>query len=368
MAVVLGHSAEGDASTTDRPNSHTDPASRPTASAPPLVPIVMDVDTGVDDCMALLYAVASANVELVAATCCAGNVVAPQAAANTLAVLELAGAGDVEVALGSLAPLVAPLCTAIFHGPHGLGYAELPRARRALSTRFGPDLLVEAARRRPGEITLVATGPLTNVALAVQSDPELPRLLRRLVVMGGSFDHPGNTTPAAEFNALVDPEAATIVLAAFADSHARPLLCGLNVTERAEFRPEHLARLAQLAGTTPDGSTNPVVRLVSDAVRFSMEAHHRAGQGYVAHLHDPLALALALDGSLGETRAGTVDVELDGTLTRGMTVVDWRGLWGRAPNADVAVQIDAGRFVDDLVGRIAALARRHSRPVPRAHQ
>src|SRR5438874_1178327 len=91
----------------------------------------MDVDTGVDDCIALLYAVASPEVELVAATCCAGNVVAPRAAANTLAVLELAGAGDVEVALGSLAPLVAPLRTAVFHGPGGLGYAELPPARRA---------------------------------------------------------------------------------------------------------------------------------------------------------------------------------------------------------------------------------------------
>ena len=312
----------------------------------------MDVDTGVDDCIALLYAVASPNVELVAATCCAGNVAAPQAAANTLAVLELAGAGDVEVALGSLAPLVAPLRTAVFHGPGGLGYAELPEARRPISSRFAPDLLVEEACRRPGAITLVATGPLTNVALAVRREPELPRLLRRLVVMGGSFDHPGNTTPAAEFNVLVDPEAAKIVLDAFSGSDPRPLLCGLNVTEQAEFGPEHLRRLAELAG-----STNPVVRCVSDALRFSMEAHQRFGQGYVAHLHDPFALALALDGSLGETRPGTVDVELGGSLTRGMTVVDWHGLWGRAPNADVAIEIDAPRFLGEVVDRIAALSR-----------
>jgi purine nucleosidase len=318
----------------------------------------MDVDTGVDDCIALLYAVASPNVELVAATCCAGNVVAPRAAANTLAVLELAGADDVEVALGSLTPLVAPLRIAVFHGPDGLGYAELPAARRELSSRFAPDLLVEEARRRPGEITLVATGPLTNVALALRRDPELPRLLRRLVVMGGSFDHSGNTTPTAEFNLLVDPEAAKIVIDAFSDAgDARPLLCGLNVTEQAELGPEHLRRLAELAGTTPEESANPLVRCVSDALRFSMEAHLRFGQGYVAHLHDPLALALGLDGSLGETRAGTVDVELAGSLTRGMTVVDWHGLWGRAPNADVAVQIDAARLLEELVGRIAALAR-----------
>lgn len=338
------------------------------------VPVIMDVDTGVDDCLALLYAVASENVELVAATCCAGNVEAPRAAANTLAVLELAGAGDIEVALGSLTPLVAPLRTAISHGPGGLGYAELPEARRALSSRFAPDLLVEEARRRPGEITLVATGPLTNVALAVARDRELPRLLRRLVVMGGSFDYSGNTTPTAEFNVLVDPEGAKIVLDAFSESgEHRPLLCGLNVTERAECRPDHLRRLAELAGSTPEETvdpddpagtrsraSNPLVRCVSDALRFSMETHVRFGQGYVAYLHDPLALALALDGSLGETRAGTVDVELAGSITRGMTVVDWHGLWGRSPNADVAVQIDVERFLDEIVGRLAALARRRS--------
>ncbi|HEX9599024.1 MAG TPA: nucleoside hydrolase [Gaiellaceae bacterium] len=338
------------------------------------IPVIMDVDTGVDDCIALLYAVALPSVDLVAATCCAGNVVAPRAAANTLAVLELAGSGDIEVAIGSLAPLVAPLRTAISHGPKGLGYAELPEARRAPSSRFAPDLLIEEARRRPGAITLVATAPLTNVALAVERDPELPRLLRRLVIMGGSFDHSGNTTPVAEFNVLVDPEAAKVVLNAFSESGSpRPLLCGLNVTEQAELRPDHLRVLAQLAGSTPEESldrddppgmrsraSNPLVRCVSDALRFSMEAHLRGGQGYVAHLHDPLALALALDGSLGATRAGTVDVELDGSLTRGMTVVDWHGLWGRSFNADVAVRIDAERLLHEIVGRIAALARRQS--------
>jgi purine nucleosidase len=192
--------------------------------------------------------------------------------------------------------------------------------------------------------------------------------------MGGSFDHSGNTTPVAEFNVLVDPEAAKIVLDAFSESGgARPLLCGLNVTEQAELRPDHLRVLAQLAGSTPEesldsddpvgtrsGASNPLVRCISDAVRFSMEAHLRAGQGYVAHLHDPLALALALDESLGGTRPGTVDVELDGSLTRGMTVVDWHGLWGRSFNADVAVQIDTERLLEEIVRRIAALARRHN--------
>jgi purine nucleosidase len=331
----------------------------------------MDVDTGVDDAIALLLAVASPEVELVGATCCAGNVPAPQAAANTLAVLELAGAGHVEVAQGSLAPIVEPLRTAISHGPHGLGYAELPPPRASLSPRVASDLLADEARRSPGEILLVATGPLTNLALALRREPELPRLLRRLAIMGGAFDHPGNTTPTAEFNIVVDPEAAAIVLGAFsAPGVPRPLICGLNVTEQAEFRPAHLGRLAELAGSVPDETIDPgdpagtrsrasnhVVRFLSNALRFKMETLLSFGQGYVGHMHDPLALALALDASLGETRPGTVDVELAGRLTRGMTVVDWIGLWGRTPNADVAVGIDVERFMDVLVERIAALAR-----------
>jgi purine nucleosidase len=330
----------------------------------------MDVDTGVDDAVALLFALSSPGVELAAVTCCAGNVPAPQAASNTLALLELAGAGHVEVARGSLAPILEPLRTAVSHGPRGLGYAELPAPRVSLSTRFAPDLLVEEARRRPGEILLVATGPLTNVALAVRRDSELPGLLRRLAIMGGAFDYPGNTTPAAEFNSVVDPEAAKIVFDAFSSAARRPLVCGLNVTEQAELRPEHLRRLAELAGSDPPESlgpsdpvgalstaSNPVVRCLSDALRFKMEALRSFGQGYVGHMHDPLTLALALDESLGETRPGTVDVELSGRLTRGMTVVDWGGLWGRPPNADVAVSVDVERFMDELVERVAALAR-----------
>ena len=319
--------------------------------------LIMDVDTGVDDCIALLYACGAPDVELLAVTCCAGNVPEPQVEANTLSVLELCGAGDVEVAGGSLAPLVVPLRTATGHGPQGLGYATLPEAKASRSVRFAPDLLVEEARGRPGEIVLVATGPLTNVALAVRRDPELPQLLRRLVVMGGAFEYSGNTTPTAEFNILVDPEAAKVVFDAFASADRKPLICGLNVTERTEFRPEHLERLAELAGGASAAASNPIVRLISDALRFSMEAHETLGQGYVAFMHDPLAVAGALDESLGERRSGTVDVELSGTLTRGMTVVDWHGLWGRPHNAEIMVGIDPEQFIAFLVGRLAAVAR-----------
>ena len=303
------------------------------------VPVLMDVDTGVDDALALLYAVSHPDVELVAATCCAGNVEAPQAAVNTRAVLELCDAGEVDVAVGSLAPLVAPLRTATSHGPRGLGYAELPPPRAAASDSFGPELIVEQARLYEGELLLVATGPLTNVALALRREPELPRLVRRLALMGGSFDHAANTTPAAEFNVWVDPEAAAAVFRAFEAAAERPLVVGLNVTDDARLTAEHLGRIGSGA----------VADFVEAALRVKFE-----DRGF-ARMHDPLALALALDPGLGATRAGTVDVELAGTLTSGMTVVDWHGLWGRLPNADVAVAVDYGRFLDGLVGRLAAL-------------
>jgi purine nucleosidase len=326
------------------------------AGADERLKLIMDVDTGVDDCIALLYALGTPEAELLAVTCCAGNVPEPQVEANTLAVLELCGAGDVEVAPGSLGPLVVPLRTATSHGPQGLGYATLPQAPASPSPRFAPDLLVEEARRRPGEIVLVATGPLTNVALAVRRDPELPQLLRRLVVMGGAFEYSGNTTPTAEFNILVAPEAAKVVFDAFTSAGRKPLICGLNVTERTEFRPEQLERLAELAGAASTEASNPIVRLVSDALRFSMEAHDALGQGYVAFMHDPLAVAAALDESLGERRSGTVDVELSGALTRGMTVVDWHGLWGRPHNAEILIRVDPEQFIARLVERLAALA------------
>jgi purine nucleosidase len=256
------------------------------------------------------------------------------------------------VAGGARAPIVAPLRTATSHGPQGLGHATLKAPRGSISGRFAAELIAEEARRRPGEILLVATGPLTNVALAVRSEPELPRLLRRLVVMGGAYGYAGNTTPTAEFNVAVDPEAASVVLDAFAGAERPPLLCGLNVTEQTGLRPEHLERLAALGG----GPDNPIVRLVSDALRYSMEAEESYGQGYVAFMHDPLALAAALDDSLGERRAATVDVELVGSLTRGMTIVDRDGLWGRPPNAEILTAVDGEAFVRRLVDRLAALA------------
>ena len=368
------------------------PARRPDMAYDPVVsesaadrgaqrtPMIVDCDTGIDDSLALLYAVASPDCDLVAVTCTAGNVDARQVAENTRAVLELAGRSDVEVAIGRETPLARPLVTTPeTHGPRGIGYAELPPARMPLSPRLGPDLIVEEARRRPGELTLVTLAPLTNVALAVLREPELPRLLRRVVIMGGSYRSAGNTAPTTEWNVNVDPEAARIVFEAFGgEGSDRGAERAPGSTDRAwarrdrtsqasarapgpAGRPGRLRARRVAAGRPGRGrqlgraTVNPIVRYLADALRFYMEFHSRYDHFYGAFIHDPLALAAALDPTLVRTEAVTVEVELGGRLTTGETVTDWRRVWGRPPNVDVAVEADVDRFFERFIERVGAL-------------
>ncbi len=343
------------------------------------IPLLLDVDTGIDDSLALLYACGSPEAELVAVTCVGGNVDARQVAENTRAVLELAGRDDVEVALGREAPLVRPLVTTPeTHGPKGIGYAVLPPPRRPLSDRHAADLLIAEARRRPGEITLVTLGPATNLAVAVLREPDLPLLLRRWVLMGGSYRSPGNTAPTTEWNVSVDPDAMKVALTAFSapDVVARrgaarlprlPLALGLDVTERAKLLPDHVIALSRRAGSQPDpardetlGSvaTHPIIRYLGDALRFYMEFHSRYDGFYGAFIHDPLAVAAALDPSLVRTEELPVDVELGGILTTGETVTDWRRVWGRPPTLAIAVDADTDAFFERFVERVGGLAER----------
>jgi len=325
------------------------------------IPIILDVDTGIDDAMALLYACASPEVDLVAVTCVSGNVEARQVAQNTRAVLELVGRTDVEVALGREIPLVRPLMTSPeTHGPRGIGHADLPAASRPVSRRHAADLIIEEARKHPGELTLVAVGPQTNIAVALEREPALPQLLRRFVFMGGAFRAPGNTTPVSEWNVAVDPHAAKAVADAFgteafrASGRSRPLALGLDVTEQAILRPADLDRLYARAGGRPE--SNPVLRFIADALRFYIEFHETFDGFRGAHLHDPLALAAAMDPTLVTTEPVTVDVELAGSLTGGQTVADWRHHWGRPPNMDVAVAVKAEVFMGRFIERVGALA------------
>lgn len=328
----------------------------------PALPVFADVDTGVDDAFALVYLLASPEAELVGVASTGGNVAVDQVCRNNLDLLALCGAPEVPVSRGADGPLAAAMRTAEdTHGPAGLGYAELPPADRRIVGYDAAEAWLRAAREYPGELVGLVTGPLTNLALALRADPDLPARLRRLVIMGGSFDYRGNTTPVAEWNTSVDPEAAAEVYAGWGRCAGKlraeqlPIVCGLNVTENAVLTPQILGRLAEAAGPG-----NPVVRVLGDAARFYFEFHQSQGEGYIAHLHDPLAAAVALDPNLMSARTTTVDVELTGTLTRGMTIADWSGRWDRTANARVGVGIDPAAFFERFIDRVGPFARRHS--------
>ena len=342
-------------------------------------PLILDVDTGIDDSLALLYALASPEAEIASITCVSGNVEARQVATNTLALLELAGRTDIDVAVGREVPLERALeTTPETHGPAGIGYAELPSPTRAISDRHGVDVIVETARLRPGEITLVTLGPLTNLAVALEREPSLPRLLRRHVLMGGAFGAQGNTTPTTEWNIHCDPEAARICFRAWAEAMSadpsipRPVALGLDVTEGARIGPEHVTALARRAGSTPDDTlapasndpltpqrsvaSNPIIRFVADALRWYYEFHERYDGFYGAFIHDPLVVAAAIDPRLITTEALYVDVETRGELTTGMTVADRRHLTGKPPNVDVAAAANVETFLSRLIDRVGGLA------------
>jgi purine nucleosidase len=342
--------------------------------------IILDVDTGIDDSLALLYLLGSPEAEIAGIAATAGNVPAAQVAANNLAWLDVCRAPAIEVALGAADPLAIPLrTTEDTHGPQGIGYAELPASARRLSPRSAALMWAELVRAHPGEIVGLCTGPLTNLALALRIEPDLPLLLDRLVIMGGAFNHPGNTTPTNEWNVHVDPEAAKEVFDAFAAAPAerRPIVCPLDITETIEMRPEHLVRLAERAKSYPveavspadppearSAASNPIVRHITDAVRFYFDFHHGYDLGYLAHMHDPFAAAVALDPALARTRPATVDVELAGTLTRATTVADWAGMWGREPNADIVIGTDPELFFERLIARVGDLALTVHPPAP----
>ena len=340
--------------------------------------VFADVDTGVDDAIALVYLLASPEAELVGIASTGGNVGVDQVCENNLGLLELCRIDGAPISKGADHPLNSPaLPVGKVHGPKGLGYAELPPTDRQLTGDDAATAWVKAAHAHPGQLIGLATGPLTNLALALRKEPALPKLLRRLVIMGGAYDYRGNTNPVAEWNIGVDPEAAAEVFAAWppevpegAEPQSLPILCGLDVTWNIAITPDILVRLAAAANTTTtvmsahdergtrSSASNPLIRVIEDATRFYLESYHDLGHGYQAHLHDPLAAAVALDPGLLTTRAATVDVELTGTLTRGMTVTDWSGRWGRKPNALIGVGVDPTAFFDRFIDRVGPFARR----------
>ncbi|MFL5860891.1 MAG: nucleoside hydrolase [Solirubrobacteraceae bacterium] len=304
--------------------------------------IILDCDPGHDDAIALLLALASPEVKLLGATTVAGNQTLEKTTANAIRVLDHAGRSDLPVAAGAGRPLVRALGVAAdVHGETGLDGPDLPPPGRGASGEHAIDWIASAVRDHPGSVTLVATGPLTNVALFAARYPELVDKLERIVLMGGAFGE-GNTTPAAEFNIWVDPEAASRVFATGVDL----TMVGLDVTHRALMRPTHVERLA---GGGRAG------RLVADLFEFYTRFHRREYGWVGAPVHDALALAHVIDGTLLATTHCGVMIDTGPEPSRGRTHIDLRGRAGWEPNCHVAVDVDSDRFLELLVSRLSEL-------------
>jgi inosine-uridine nucleoside N-ribohydrolase len=302
----------------------------------------MDCDPGHDDAMALLLALASPELELLGVTTVAGNQTLAKTTANALRVLELAGRGDIPVAAGADRPLLRTLVVAAsVHGETGLDGPDLPPPSGAPVAAHAIDFLAErlAASDRP--VTLVPTGPLTNVALLLARYPDIGERIERIVLMGGAIAE-GNVTPAAEFNIWADPEAAQKVF----DSGLDVTMVGLDVTHRALMRPEH-AETLRAAGR--------VGEVVAELWAFYHRHHTRVYDFPGTPVHDALALAHVIRGDLLTTRRCHVAIDCASELCRGRTVVDLWHVTGREPNAHVATDVDGPAFLDLLVERIGSL-------------
>lgn len=308
--------------------------------------VVLDVDTGIDDALAILYACHSPELEIIGIGTVVGNIDAKGAAENTLRVLESAGR-SVPVAVGAEQFLVAPVqWSTHIHGQDGMGDTGLPSPRGKPSQEHAVDQLIRLVGEHPGQVTVVATGPLTNVALALRKDPDFVRNVAEVIVMGGTVGTPGNKTPLGEANFGDDPEAAAVVL----EAPCKVTVVGLNVTHQTRMDDE-MREGFRRAGTAAG-------ELAHRVAGFYLDVYEKLGRRRQAALHDPLAVAAAADPTLIETTETWATVELTGQHTRGMLVYDLRSFAPRpAKPVHVATGVDVERFLQLARERIPGMSR-----------
>jgi purine nucleosidase len=303
-------------------------------------PIIIDTDPGQDDAIALLLALASPELDVLAVTTVAGNVPQPLVTDNARSLLTLANRTDVPVYRGCERPLLRPLYTAEYvHGPTGVDGTDLPRPTVAAEPGHAVDLIIEACLDAQEPITLCPLGPLTNIGMAIAKAPAIVGRIREIVWMGGAFEEPGNTTDLAEFNAYVDPHAAHIVVSSGAPLTIMPL----DVTHRALMTPDHVERL--------DGFGTPVATAAAGMIRFyeryDIDKYDIPG----APLHDPCVIAYLVDPSMFSGVTGVVTVDHTHEETIGNTeLADVEG-----PTALYMNEIDSDRFFDLVVDRVGSL-------------
>ena len=303
--------------------------------------ILLDCDPGHDDAIAILLAAHAPGIQLEAITTVAGNQTLEKTTRNALKVCSVAGIRDVPIAAGMDRPLVRPLRVAAdIHGASGLDGPSLPEPDVTPAPIHGVDLLIERLLASDGDLTIVATGPLTNVAAALRREPRIAPKIQQIVLMGGAMGL-GNVTPAAEFNIYVDPEAAHVVFTC-----GRPItMIGLDVTHQAQATSEVRSRIRALG--------SPVAHLVDDLLGFFAKTYHQVFGFPAPPVHDPCAVALVIDPTLIRSQPMSVDVELSGEWTAGRTVCDMYGVTGKPANVHVGLELDVPRFWNLLIEALA---------------
>ena len=308
--------------------------------------VIIDTDPGIDDTAALLFAFGSPELEIEALTTIFGNVSLEQCTRNALTILEAAGRTEIPVyegvsrSFGLGDPPYAPY----IHGSDGLGDTSLPDPGIVQQSRNAVFEIIERVLASPGELTFIALGRLTNLALAVNIAPQVAESLKEVVVMGGAVKVPGNVTPVATANLWGDPQAADVVYR----SGARIAQVGLDVCREVEFSPEQLQQVWQ--------ADTSATRLLESAVTFIQAAYNSRGRlrdPDGAQFNDVPAMAYAIDPTLFTMRDAFVRVECRSELTNGQTVADLEGVTGNPPNASVALGVDAGRLTELWVERLA---------------
>ena len=303
--------------------------------------IILDCDPGHDDAIAILLAHGNPDIDLLAITTVGGNQTLDKTTLNARRVCSIAGITGVPVAAGCDRPLIRPLVTAAqIHGESGLDGPSFGLPTVPVSDRHAVDLIVDLVMSFPGEVTLVPTGPLTNIALAMRRQPAIVERAREVVLMGGSYTR-GNHNPAAEFNMMVDPEAAAIVF----DAGWPVTMVGLDLTHQALATQPVIDRIAAL-GTEVSSMVVALLTFFRDAYRLR--------SGFDAPpVHDPCAVARVIRPDLLECVDAFVAVETAGRWTSGMTVTDFHGkLLGHPPNARVATSLNVDAFWDLIVAAL----------------
>ena len=306
-------------------------------------PIILDCDPGHDDAIAILLALASPEIELVGITTVSGNQTVDKTTTNALKLLELAGRPDIPVHRGADRPFIRPQDVAAHvHGESGLDGPDLPAPTAQPQPQSAVDYLADEIRRRDGRLTLVPTGPLTNIGLLFSLHPDARP--ERIVLMGGAVGE-GNRTPAAEFNIWADPEAAQRVFTEGLDT----TMVGLDVTHRALIKDSHTERMRGA------GKVGQVVAELMDFYARFHKARYPDLDG--SPMHDPVCVAHIVDPTLVDVRDAFIDVDCSTGPSWGRTNVDWRGRehFGE-PNAKVALDIDGPRFAELIVERISSFA------------